>query len=456
MAILTSGLVISKAGLLGASIVLLMAPLVFLAYAIMRNPAIAIWLGLAASFLTSGIARYIGGPWGLIIDILLVFTWVALILSKKTHWYRLKNDVFILSGLWFLYLLFEVFNPNSNGLEAWFYAMRGIGFYQFLAIGLVLVIIRTQAQVNIYFHLLIALSLLGTFWGLKQQLGYLDFAENHWLYAENHHEEHILHGVLRVFSFFSDAGQFGASQAMISLLCFILFLSPVSKIEKLYFLAAALISFIGFGISGTRGALAVPFVGGVVYLLINKNFKLIVAGFIAIALVFYILKSTFLFQGVEQVRRMRSALDPENKSLAVRLDNQKTFGKYLRNKPFGAGIGTAGYWGARFNPTSLMANTATDSWYVKIWAETGVVGICLHMAFLGFILGKGKVVIDGIRNVRLKAQAIALYASLAGILFSSYGNQIFGQLPTGIIMSMSIPIIFIASKIDDELKTINS
>ena len=421
-----------------------------------KHPQLGIWMSLILSFISAGLARYISAPWGLTTDILLTLTWIIILLKKEVDWNRLKSPFFILSLLWFCYLFLEMFNPNANSFEAWFYAMRGIGFYQLLSVGIVLLLLESEVDVRRFINIIIIISLIGTLWGFKQQFGIIDAAENHWLYAENHHEEHVLHGVLRVFSFYSDAGQFGASQAMISLLCVVLFLGPGTRKEKSFYLISAVITFLGFAISGTRGALAVPLFGGIIYLLLKKNFSLLISGFSGIIIVFILLKYTFLFQGVEQVRRMRTALDPQNKSLQVRHDNQKIFGRYLANKPFGAGVGTAGYWGHRFNPTSLMANTATDSWYVKIWAETGIVGICLHLGILGYFLGYGRGLINTISDPTLSNQAIALYASIGGVLFSSYANQVFGQMPTGMIMNMAIPFIEILKRVDTKNKTIAS
>jgi hypothetical protein len=440
---LSAGLLF-KLHLLGA-IGLLVLPILGITVTLLfKRPKAGLWMALMSGFLTSGMARYVNAPWGLSLDIILVATWVAVFFNKNTKWERLNNDLFYLTTLWFVYLVFEMFNPNANSIEAWFYAMRGIGFYQFLSVGLAILLFDNKKDLNIFFFLIIAVSIFGTIWGFKQQLGIMDFAENRWLYEENHHEEHILHGVLRVFSFYSDAGQFGASQAMVSLICFIMFLAPGSKLQKIIYLIAGIICLLGFAISGTRGALAVPFFGGVIYLFISKNFKLLITGFASIGIVFFILKYTFLFQGVEQIRRMRSALDPNNRSLEVRLENQKTFGAYLADKPFGGGVGTAGFWGHRFNPNSLMANTATDSWYVKIWAETGVVGICMHLGLLAYIMGKSCRIISRIEDPDVKNKNIALYAALGGILFASYGNQVFGQMPTGMIMNLTIPFLFIS------------
>ena len=136
----------------------------------------------------------------------------------------------------------------------------------------------------------------------------------------------------------------------------------------------------------------------------------------------------------------------------VRLNNQKTFGRYLSSRPMGGGIGTAGFWGARFSPNTLLAKTATDSWYVKIWAETGTVGVALHLFVLGYIMGKGASVIWRLKNQQLRYKAMAMYASIGGVLLSSYGNQVFGQMPTGMIMNVLIPFVFLSPLYEKELE----
>lgn len=425
--------------------VLMAIPIVviFLMY-LWSNPKAGLWLSLVMGFMISGISRYMNAPWGLSIDIFLTLSWLIILLNEaiKIRWSFANQDVVIFSLVWMGYLMLEILNPAGNGLEAWFYAMRGIGFYQALTIPMVYLLFRSKKDFHTFLNLLIFLSLAGTAWGFKQQIIGVDAAEYKWLWDEDHHEEHILHGVLRVFSFYSDAGQFGGSQAMMALMLGILAAGPYPLRLKIWYGACALFFFLGFAISGTRGALAVPAAGGLAFLVTTKNFKVLIAGLAMMIIVFVVLKYTFAFQGVEQVRRMREALDPSNPSLLVRFQNQITFGNYLANKPFGGGVGTAGFWGARFNPNSLMANTATDSWFVKIWAETGLVGLAIHVCFIGFVLGRGGHLCMTMADPQKKYYAMSIYASIVGVIFASYGNQVFGQMPTGMIMNMAIPFLF--------------
>lgn len=445
-------LVFAKFGLAGG-LVLVGCPLaVIFLFLFFKNPEWGIVGAFVIGFFTSGVIRYIDAPLGLLIDIFLVLAWLVLLLKKgENKWKPIQNDLMLVSLIWFGYVVFELVNPEMVSATAWFYSMRGTGFYQILTFGLVFMLCSHPKYLDIFIKWLIIFSILGSIWGLKQMLIGTDAAENAWLQAGMNAKTHILHGVLRVFSFYSDAGQFGASQAMVALMCGILFISPIGNKKRIFFGIGFLFTFIGFAISGTRGALAVPGVGGIMYLLVSRNFKLLSIGMIFVIGMFVFLKFTFALQHVEQVRRMRTALDPSDPSLQVRLQNQITFGNYLRTRPFGGGIGSVGYWGYRFSPHTLLANTATDSYFVKIWAETGIVGICLHFMMFGYMIGKGGMIVWHLRHPVLKAKIAALLAGLCGILMASYGNQVFCQMPTGIICYIAIPFIFLAPHFEEIL-----
>lgn len=449
------GIAISSLGL-NVGIVMLSFPLIaFSLFLIFKNPIIGLIASLIMGFLSAGLARYLSLPFGLSIDILLFLAWLGLFFKNfnKTNWDPLRNDISLIALIWYLYVCLELLNPEMKSVTAWFYAMRGVGFYQLLAFTLTFMLFRNYKLFNQFLHLIFWLSIIGTIWGLRQKYFGTDAAEDYWLYNENHHEEHILFGSLRVFSFYSDAGQFGSSQAMMSLMAGIIAVGSEKWKTKALYAIIAILTFIGFAISGTRGALAVIAGGGLIYLFINKNFKVLGTGIAVAALAFYILKYTFLFHGVAEIRRMRTALNPDNPSLQARLNNQKTFNDYLDTRPFGGGVGTAGYWGGRFSPNSLLANTPTDSWYVKIWAEMGIVGLSLHLLMLGYIMGKGGRIVLHLKNRELKTKMVALYSGVGGVLISSYGNQVFGQMPTGMIMNIAIPLIMLAPLFESQLET---
>lgn len=446
---------IAKVGIaVGAGLIVMPFAIGFLIM-LFNNPRISLWMVLIMGFMAPGLARYVKAiPFGLTLDVFLFLGWLAILFQKfrDTDWEPIKNDLMAITGLWMAYVFFQVVNPEAKTPVAWFFAMRGIGFYWLLGFGIAFFCFRNVKDLDKFLRIIVVISMLGMVWGMRQKVFGTDAAEDHWLYAEEHADQHVLFGVLRVFSFYTDAGQFGASQAMMTLLCGIIAIGPGSLKKRLWYGTAALFVFIGFGISGTRGALAVPAAGGILFLVQTKNFKVLILGLLAGFLVYGMLKYTAMFHSVEQIRRMRTALDPDNPSLHARFNNQKIYRNYLKTRPIGAGVGTAGFWGQRFSPGTLPAETPTDSWYVRIWVETGIVGLVFHVYWIGYFLGKGGNITWNIRNPELRYKIMALYSSYGGIAIASYGNMVLGQIPTGIILCFAFPMIWMAPMYEEQLE----
>ena len=56
-----------------------------------------------------------------------------------------------------------------------------------------------------------------------------------------------------------------------------------------------------------------------------------------------------------------------------------------------------------------------------------------------------------IRDDWLKGQITALVCGMAGIMLASYGNGVFGQFPTCILMYTGMVFIFISPKLDKQI-----
>jgi O-antigen ligase len=188
-------------------------------------------------------------------------------------------------------------------------------------------------------------------------------------------------------------------------------------------------------ISGTRSAVAVPLAGFVVFAFLSKKFKIMaIMGFFVLS-AFVFLKYTTIGQGNYDIRRMRSAFSDDNASMNVRNENRKMFADYLRTRPFGGGIGSAGNWGLRFSPDTFLAQTATDGWYVQIWAETGIVGLLFYFIMILYMAFKSILLIF----FRLKKPeniniSIAFVSGIFGLMVSSYTSSALGQMPNTIIV----------------------
>ncbi|WP_435263110.1 O-antigen ligase family protein [Tenacibaculum sp. nBUS_03] len=430
----------------------------FLIIYIFHNPKFGIIISLIASFFVTGLTRYVSVPWGLSIDFILVITYLSVFFNnfyKRSIWKKARSFVTTLISIWMLYILLQLINPETVSRAAWFYAMRGIALYQWLSIPLIFMLFNTPKDLDKFILIWGVLSILGSLKGITQLFIGVDPFEQRWLDGGGA-TTHVLFGKLRIFSFYSDAGQFGASQALSFVVFGILALYVKDKIVlKLFYISVSILGLYGMFISGTRGAISVPGMGGLLLLLLNKNKTTLAVGFFVAIAAYIFFAHTFIGQGNYQIRRMRTAFDGNDASLQVRLNNQKKLVGYLASRPFGGGVGATGNWGKRFTPNTFLANTATDSWYVTIWSDTGVVGLVYYSFMILSILITGMYnVLFKLKERNFRIKIMAITCGMAGILVASYGNGVFSQMPTGIIMYITIAFIVKAPQIEKKYLSI--
>jgi cell division protein FtsW (lipid II flippase) len=146
---------------------------------------------------------------------------------------------------------------------------------------------------------------------------------------------------------------------------------------------------------------------------------------------------------------MRTAFDPNDASLQVRLANQKLLKAYLASRPFGGGIGLGGVKAQRFLPNAFLSNVATDSWFVLIWVEQGIVGLMLHLFILFYVLIKASfIIMFRIRDPILQVKMAALASGMFGVMVASYGNAILGSMPTAMLIYTTMAIMIGAERLD--------
>jgi hypothetical protein len=450
-----SALIIVKLGIIGIGMLLaIIFGSVFLYY-LFCYPVLGYYTAIGLNFVIIGIGRYVKGlPLGFAIDGILVLTYLALFMNQfktRIDWTPAKRDITFLSILWLGYSIFELVNPEARSIQAWI-SGRGIAFYPFLFIPLTFIFIKNENRLSYFFYIWAVFSILATLKGIMQMTLGVDGAEQEWL-NEGSYKTHVLFGKLRVFSFYSDAGQFGANQGYTGVVFLIYAMSQQKKLRKIFFIFVGLLGIYGMVISGTRGALSVPIVGFMTYFVLSKNVKVIIIGVAFLAIVFIFFKYTTIAQGNAQVRRMRTAFDPNDASLQVRLDNQKILKNYLASRPFGGGIGHGGTKAQKYLPNAFLSNVATDSWYVLIWVEQGIVGLMLHLGILFYVMIKASLrVMFKIRDPMLKFKMASLIAGMSGIMIASYGNAVLGQMPTALLIYATMAIVLNSDVYEKEIE----
>lgn len=452
------GLFVAQTGTIAGVIIVALLVVVVYIYFIFVSPRNAIIGLFITNYFILGVPRYVSNlpiPPGMLVDLQLIIIFVALFFKsffEKVPWKNVKGDLFLLSVVWFLWVLFQLVNPYAIARVAWFYSMRSIGLYFVLTVPALLILFRRYDDLQSFLKLWAILSILGAIKGIIQKHIGVDAFEDAWLHGPDR-ITHVLFGKIRYFSFFSDAGQYGASMGHSGIVFGILALGLQGNLKlKILYAVTAVLSLYGMMLSGTRGAMFVPVTGLFLYIIVQRNTKILILGSIVGLSVLVFFKFTMIGQSNYTVARMRTAFNPgKDASMQVRLNNQRYLKQVMRAYPIGGGIGSTGPIADKVAPSHPIAKTPPDSWFVKVWMENGVVGLALHLFILLYVVFKASyVIMFKLKDPWVKTQLTGLVSGMFGILVASYGNAVLGQMPTVIIIYSTMVFLFLGREYDAE------
>ena len=404
----------------------------------------------------SAIYRYAGiENLSVILDIFLGVSFLSLalnIINKKDSypWSNVANTLTITYAIWLTYCFLILFSPDVEFHNL--ISNRSVYLSLPLTYLLTAIFMCTPKRLRITLFLLgifIATAALKAYW--QKRRGF-DTVESAWLFSGAWHT-HILRSGIRYFSFYTDAGNFGASMAMFTTTFSILSFVVKKRASRIFCIGAAVLAAVGMMMSGTRGAMIIPFGGIVLYILLSKSLKAIATWSFIGVLTFCFFYYTDIGEGNVFVRRMRTAFRPsKDASFNVRVENQKRFAYYLQDKPFGVGIG-----GKIVDTKGIMRVNEefipTDSYYVGIWVEGGIVGLCLYITLQAILLLRCcYLLMFRIKNEQLRKILIALLCGVFGIWLNGYVGRGLGFQPSSLIIAIFISFILNGVYMDKRLK----
>ena len=438
-----------------AAIVVIMPFLTFYIVTVLNKPYWGFMTLFTLNYFFIGILRYVNVQnSSVIMDIFIVFLLVSIFLYALCGgiipWQRANNKLLYISLVWMIYVFYELFNPSAV-TEAWIFT-RGC-FYNFtLLVLLTSLLLNKVEDIKRILFLLSIFTLIAVSKALIQRYMGFDSLESDWLMRSGSYKTHLLRTGIRYFSIFSDAGNFGSNMGMATVIYMILSFYVSNKKLRYYYRFVSLLAAYALMLSGTRGAMIVPLGGLAMFILLNKNIRYIAGGAICLLFIYIFFAHTNILDSNRQIRRMRTAFHPEkDASYLVRKANQKRLAEYMVHKPFGEGVGLAGGEGKRFS-RRFTTEIPTDSHYVSIWVQFGIVGLCLHIAILLFVIAySAYLIMFRIRNKELKGMLIAMNCGLWGIMLSAYGNNFFWQYPTGYIVYIFQTFLVLGKSYDNEL-----
>lgn len=444
-----------NAGFNTFAIVCLSPAIILLVYAVFRWRYAAFWLLIVVNYFIPFKLINWHLPVSLIDEALeLVLIAVALIDVRKTsHFGRVVNVMFAAIMIWFGLCFVEIFNDTCNlgiNISAWFIGARLMAL-QLLWILLVFTIYIDSPKVLMtYLRLWAGLSLFSAFWTWKMIHIGLEPVERTFL--ANSHTHLINAGTLiRYWSTFTDAANYGCNAAAASSAFLILGITSKFKLDKIFFLITAIAVIWGFFQSGTRTAIICLMFGLVVYLFLSKSVRIIVPAAIAFAFFVFILVFTNIGSGNQQIRRMRSAFNKEDASANVRDINKTAIAKYLDDAPWGIGIGMMADNIPANNKYNRLSNIPPDSEYVFIWVRTGPIGVSVFtFCMILMLAGASYIVLFKLKNRSLIGIGGSLCSAFAAIQLGGYANQVIFQYPNGLIFFGGLAIVYVLPLLEPE------
>lgn len=439
--------------------VILMLPFILVITIYSINKPIILWFIIfILNYVIMGLSRYIDIPKVSIIMDAFLFTLLILIvvhsaINKTIQWNSLNNILIVSTSIWTIFCLFLILNPTGD-TYAWFSAKNLI--YNGLLVSVVtLLVVNKKKYLDYFIFTFSILTLLAVLKALIQKFIGFDYAEQLWLSMEGANT-HIIRSGIRYFSFFTDAGNFGSNMGFTAFLFAVIGIYKSSKKLKTYYFAVSILSLYAMFISGTRGAVIVPMAGIMAYTVLTKNSKSLTLGAFLLLFIYVFFAHTYIGHSNQYIRRMRSAFKPtEDASFIVRLENQKLLQEHLKGRWFGEGLGLSGVDNEKIAKRFTTA-IPNDSWLVKIWVETGIVGLCLYLGILITIFIKCSIIIMfKVKTKEIKGIFIGLLGGLFGLTLSSYGNPFYGQYPTHYIVYISLAIIFNYNYFENQTSKIN-
>ena len=410
------------------------------------------FLQMKDSPLPSGIPMSL---WDEMFELLLIA--IAIVDARRNpHFEKCQNLMLFAIAIWFAFCALQLLNDTcALGIDiaSWFTSFRLMALHLIWILIVFSIYISKPKILLTYLRIWAILSLFSAFWTWKQKnIGFTP-TEYGWLYFGPGQVTHLLNGgtLIRYFSTFSDAANYGCNAAASSVTFLIIAITSKIKWEKVFFIIVSICVIWGMFQSGTRTAIFCMAGGLMVFVILSKSFKIAVPFGIFFTLFMAFLVFTNIGNGNQQIRRMRSAFDKSDASANVRDVNKASIKKYLRDAPWGLGIGSTQANIPANNKYRKLSDIPPDSEYVYIWVHTGVIGITVFIfCMLTMWLGACSIVMFKLRSPSLIGIGGGLCSAFIAIQLGAYANQILFQYPNGLTFFGGLAIVYILPYLEAE------
>ena len=441
---------LSTMGISGLAMVCLSPLAIIFIYIAFRWEMFTFWMLIIINYFRQMKDVHLPVPMSLPNEMLqLLLLGIAIIdIRKKPHFERTLNLMLLAILIWCAFCTLEILNDTCGlgvNIGAWYTGARLMAFQQLYIFLVFSIYISSPERMMKYFKLWALLSLFSAIWTWKQQNIGMTSSEMNFLFGAGRNT-HIIQGgtLIRYFSTFSDAANYGCNAAAAAVAFLVFGIISKIRIDKIFFLVIGVLVIKSMFASGTRTAVFCIFAGFAVFIVLSKSFKIAIPSALIGVLFFCFLAFTNIANGNQQIRRMRSAFKKGDASTKVRDINQTTMKKYMRDAPWGIGIGMGYKEVPANNKYSLMATIPPDSEYVYIWLRTGLYGITTFLIATAIMfLGACYIVLFRLKSSSLIGIGAGLCGAFVAIQLGAYGNQVLMQFPNGLTFYGGLTIVYL-------------
>ena len=385
----------------------------------------------------------------------LILIAIAIIDLRESHFENLANLMVIGILGWCAFCILEILNDTCGlgiNINAWFTGVRLMAFQLLYAVIVFSLYINNTKRLYQVLFIWACFCLFAVFWSWKQQNIGFTHSEEMWLNSYGY-RTHRVNGITRYWSCFGDAANFGIHMAAAATAFFIIAITNKVKKHKLFFLIVGILSTWQMFASGTRTSIFCMIAGFAVFLVLSKSTKIILPVIVIFGLFLGMLIFTDIGQGNSQIRRMRSGFNKNDASANVRDINKAAIAKYMKDAPWGIGIGIFTDNIPAWNKFKILSEIPPDSEYVFIWVRTGWIGvlwflICNIIIFIGACW----IVFFRIKNRSLMGIGAAWCSAFIALHLGGYANQILMQYPNIIIFYGGLTTVYLLPNIEKEFE----
>lgn len=415
------------------------------------------WALFSVNYVVMALIRYVSIPMpvSLFVECFYLFAIIHVCSSADKYGGTVSKafgPMFGIFCVWLFYAILEITN-TASGIDygtiayRWFAEVRTQAFQPVYGFVIIAAALNSTQKIRKFHRFFGAFVLFAVGKCLMQQ--YIGFDSVEKAFFASVQYTHFVNGIIRYFSIFSDAACFGSNMAATTVVFAALGFTAQLKRDKIFFGIVSIAALYGMMASGTRSAILSLAAGLMTYALLSKNIKAFISTGALGLLTVGFLMFTNIGNGNNMIRRMRSAFNKDDSSLAVREINKRAMAKYLDEVPMGIGAGIVSGDVPPSNKNYYLSVVAPDSTWVYIHIRYGIIGKCCFLfSFFGIIFYGAFIVLTRLRHKQVVGQMAATVSGCMSMVIAGYSNAIMLQFPNCFIFFGTMGMLCVAELVD--------